>query len=124
MGGLSISNPEAAKLETKIVNSPEYRKGMAYGMIAATAFTIDVFAFYTTVDNTRLLAARRTGIEVRANAHNYDDLIPEDMAVRFANKKGELPTTWGEAIENRIKNQNSTFKSNYESGSFVEPKSK
>jgi len=45
MGGLSISNPTAAKLETKIVNSPEYYKGMAYGMAAGTVFTLDVFAF-------------------------------------------------------------------------------
>jgi len=50
---------------------------------------------FTTVDNTRLLAAQKTGIDVQAVAHNYDDLIPEDMAKRFLNKKGEVPKTWG-----------------------------
>lgn len=79
---------------------------------------------YTTVDNTRLLAAKKTGTLVRANAHNYNDVIPEDMAVRFANKKGELPKTWRDAVFNRVKNQNSQFRNNHPSGSFVNPTAK
>lgn len=78
---------------------------------------------YTTVDNTRLLAATRTGTNVQANAHDFDDLIPADRAKDFLNKKGEMPTTWGEAIENRIKKQNAEFKKSANStGTFNEPK--
>jgi len=78
---------------------------------------------YTTVDNTRLLAAKRAGIDIKANVHNFDDLIDTDMAKRFLNKKGEAPKTWGEAVQNRINNQKKTFRENYQSGSFVEPSS-
>lgn len=77
---------------------------------------------YTTVDNTRLLAAQKAGINVKAVAHNYDDLIPEEMANRFLNKQGVAPKTWGEAVENRIQNQNKQFRTNNANGSFVEPK--
>ena len=42
---------------------------------------------FTTVDNTRLVSAQEVGVNVQAVAHNYDDLIPEDMAQRFLNKK-------------------------------------
>jgi len=77
---------------------------------------------YTTVDNTRLLAAQRVGINIQANAHNFDDLIPEEAAGRFLGKDGSVPTTWGEAVGNRIKSQNAQFRNTNENGSFVEPK--
>ena len=81
---------------------------------------------YTTIDNTRLMAAQEAGINVKANAHSYNDLIPEELAPRFANKEGELPKTWGEAVKNRMKNQNSSFKAENVSGNgtFIMPKAK
>jgi hypothetical protein len=77
---------------------------------------------YTTVDNTRLMAAQKAGIDVQATAHNFDDLIPEEMAKRFMAKDGSLPKTWGEAVKNRIQNQNKQFRTSNENGSFVQPK--
>ena len=76
---------------------------------------------YTTVDNTRLAAAQLAGIDVKAVAHNFDDLIPEEVATRFADKKGNLPKTWGEAVKNRIANQNKSFRTSNENGTFVAP---
>lgn len=40
------------------------------------------------------------------------------------NKKGEVPKTWGEAIENRIQGQNAEFRKNYTetNGTYTEPK--
>jgi predicted alternative tryptophan synthase beta-subunit len=78
---------------------------------------------YTTVDNTRLLSAKKVGIDVKATVHNFDDVISPEIGKRFLNKKGELPATWGEAVQNRIDNQSKSFRESYQSGSFLEPKS-
>jgi len=77
--------------------------------------------FFTSVDNTRLLAAQKVGIDIEANAHQYTDAIPESIAIRFAAKNGSLPKTWGDAVKNRIAGQNKSFRSN-ENGSFIKPK--
>ena len=94
-----------------------------------TADPIDIVkmkdGMYTTLDNTRLLAARNSGSELKANVHNYDDLIPKDVAERLASpsKKGVLPKTWGEAIEMRTNSQTSEWRKAYGgTGSFVKPK--
>jgi hypothetical protein len=81
---------------------------------------------FTTVDNTRLLAAQEAGINVKANAHSFNDVIPEEVAKRFANKEGQLPKTWGEAVKNRMANQNSSYKAENVSGNgtFIMPKAK
>ncbi|MFD6141189.1 RHS repeat-associated core domain-containing protein, partial [Promicromonospora sp. NPDC060271] len=71
----------------------------------------------TSVDNRRVLAAKRAGIDVRATIHLFDDLIPADQAGRFATKKGVLPTTWGEAILNRIGNQGAGYRNAWRNGS-------
>ncbi|GKX28597.1 hypothetical protein SH1V18_10770 [Vallitalea longa] len=71
----------------------------------------------TTIDNTRVVAARATGIDVQAVVHNTDDLLPEHLIERFTTKKG-VPTTWGEAIELRIGKQKSSFRTNNPYGSF------
>ncbi len=71
----------------------------------------------TTIDNTRVVAARTAGIDVQAVVHNADDLLPESLIERFTTKQG-VPTTWGEAIELRIGKQNSGFRINNPYGSF------
>ena len=77
---------------------------------------------YTTTDNTRLLAAKKAGIDVKAVIHKFDDPISEGRAQYFMPKKGgDMPKTWGEAINNRIQRQNSSFRNTYQNGSFVEP---
>uniref|UniRef100_UPI0028C439CA RHS repeat-associated core domain-containing protein n=1 Tax=Listeria newyorkensis TaxID=1497681 RepID=UPI0028C439CA len=72
---------------------------------------------YTTIDNTRVAAARVAGIEVKANIRNFNDLLPADMVDRFTTKKG-VPKTWGEALELRIQKQNAGFRNNNPMGSY------
>ena len=72
----------------------------------------------TTVDNTRVVAAREAGIKVEANVHKYNDPLPEEYIERFSTKKGETPKTWGDAINNRIANQNGVFRNNNPYGSY------
>lgn len=78
---------------------------------------------YTTIDNTRVAAAREAGINVQANVHNYNDPLPSNFVNRFTTPKG-VPSTWGEATNLRILKQNSAFRGNYPSGSFDMPKMK
>lgn len=73
----------------------------------------------TTVDNTRVLAAKNAGICVQANVHTSSDPILTDFAMRFTSKKGTIPKTWGEAVTNRINNQNSTYRTTYPNGSNI-----
>ena len=56
----------------------------------------------TSIDNTRILAARKAGIEIEANVRNFDDPI-EDL-VRKASLRVDdtIPNTWGEAAVLRI----------------------
>lgn len=78
---------------------------------------------YTTIDNTRVAAAREAGINVQANVHNYNDPLPSNFVNRFTTPKG-VPSTWGDATNLRILKQNSAFRGNYPSGSFDMPKMK
>lgn len=71
----------------------------------------------TTIDNTRVAAARQAGIDVQANIHAYDDLLPVEYIDRFTTKKG-VPTTWGDAITLRIGKQNATFRDSNPYGSI------
>lgn len=60
----------------------------------------------TSVDNTRITAAREAGIEVKATIREYDE--PLTPAIRDA-RGWQNYSTWGEAISARIKQQGSTF---------------
>jgi len=72
----------------------------------------------STVDKTRVLAAKNSGIDVKAIVHAASALIPADVAVRFTSKNGRMPTTWGEAVTNRINNQNSAYRTANPYGSY------
>jgi len=78
---------------------------------------------YTTIDNTRVAAAREAGINVNANVHSYNDSLPSGFINRFTTPKG-VPSTWGEAINLRILKKNSAFRGTYPSGSIDMPKMK
>ncbi|MBC2304261.1 T7SS effector LXG polymorphic toxin [Listeria booriae] len=71
----------------------------------------------TTLDNTRVAAAREVGIDVQATVRNYDDPLPQDMVARFTTPKG-VPKTWGEATNLRIGKQKASFRNNNPMGSF------
>lgn len=73
----------------------------------------------TTLDNTRVVAARVAGIDVKAIIHEYNDPLPSQAAIeRFTTPKGGAPRTWGRAVENRIGRQSSGFRRNNPKGSY------
>ena len=60
---------------------------------------------FTSMDNTRILAARTAGIEVQANVRLITDLLTPDETIRFTEQGNPIPSTWGEAILLRIQKQ-------------------
>jgi len=56
----------------------------------------------TSVDNTRLAAAREAGINIQANIHGFNDPLPDEFYLtrRFGDAR-----TWGEAVLYRIRRQ-------------------
>lgn len=56
----------------------------------------------TSMDNTRVSAARDAGVNVQANIREFNDPLPAEM---IANRRFGDATTWGEALMGRIKNQ-------------------
>lgn len=70
----------------------------------------------TTIDNTRVVAAREAGIDAQVIIHDANELLPENLIDRFTTKKG-VPKTWGEAIELRIGKQKASFRNNNPFGS-------
>ncbi len=73
----------------------------------------------TSVNNTRVVAADETGIDVQATIHAFDEPLPEDQVGRFTTRRGGVPSTWGDAVMNRIGGQNSTFRNSYPYGAPV-----
>ena len=71
----------------------------------------------TTIDNTRVVAANYAGIDVLANVHGFDELLPGQYISRFSTPKGGVPSTWGDALLNRIGRQNSGYRNTYPYGS-------
>lgn len=49
----------------------------------------------------------------------FDDVLPQDMVSRFTTAKGGAPSTWGEALMNRIGTQSATYRNAYPFGSPV-----
>ena len=57
---------------------------------------------FTSMDNTRISAAREAGVNVQGNVRGFNDPLPADM---IANRRFGDATTWGEALTGRISNQ-------------------
>jgi hypothetical protein len=75
----------------------------------------------TSMDNTRITAAREAGIDVRATVRSFDEpLTPEIQKARGWNNY----STWGEAITGRINNQSKSFGAGNPYGSFQSPRIK
>lgn len=74
---------------------------------------------FTSMDNTRIVAAREAGIDVKANVRGFDEPLPADMLAtrRFGNAQ-----TWGEAITGRINRQTGGFGTNNPYGSSTLPR--
>jgi hypothetical protein len=71
----------------------------------------------TAIDNTRVVAAHQAGIDVQAMIHGFDEPLPPEFIGRFTTPKGGVPSTWGDAILNRVGGQNSLFRNTYPFGS-------
>ena len=74
----------------------------------------------TTIDNTRVLAARYAEIDVQANVHAFDEVLPQDLDLieRLTTPKG-VPQTWGDAVLLRIGKQNRGYRNTYPLGSNI-----
>ncbi|WP_306807157.1 VENN motif pre-toxin domain-containing protein [Snodgrassella communis] len=78
---------------------------------------------FTSMDNTRIAAAREAGIDIKANVRNFDDKLSPAEVSRFSDpRKGFVPTTWGEAITGRINKQSGGFSKNNPYGSNTPPR--
>lgn len=63
----------------------------------------------TSIDNRRLLAAREVGISAQVRIRSFDEVLTPDEVTRFTRQGHPPPTTWGEAITLRIRDQNGRF---------------
>jgi hypothetical protein len=75
----------------------------------------------TSLDNTRIVAAREAGIDVKANIRAFDEPLSAAEITRFT-KNGKVPSTWGDAVNVRIASQSGKFPVNYPYGSDKLPK--
>ena len=121
-GGVESLPPSSVRFSQTSVNGvPEIADSMrANGWVGDP---IDVVRMpdgrLTTVDNTRVLAAHQAGINVQATVHGYDEALPGEFVPRFTTPKGGTPSTWGDAVTNRIGKQNSLYRTTYPIGSPV-----
>ncbi len=77
----------------------------------------------TSMDNTRISAARDAGIRVEANVRSYDDKLTSSEIERFSDRKRDfIPQTWGEAITGRINKQSGGFGDKNPYGSYDVPR--
>ena len=77
----------------------------------------------TSIDNTRIAAAREAGIDVKATVRGFDDLLSASEIKRFTiPKKGFVPKTWGEAITGRINKQTGGFSKDNPYGASQPPR--
>ena len=92
------------------------------GFVVETDRLIDVVRMpdgqLTSLDNTRILAAQRAGVNVQARLFDYSTPLPNDLDYisRFVGRNGEVPMTYGDAVMNRISNQSSMFRNLYPFG--------
>jgi hypothetical protein len=121
-GGVESLPPSSVRFSQTSVNGvPEIANSMrANGWVGDA---IDVVRMpdgrLTTIDNTRVLAAHQAGINVQASVHGFDEALPGEFVPRFTTPKGGAPTTWGDAVVNRIGKQNSLYRTTYPMGSPV-----
>jgi filamentous hemagglutinin len=77
----------------------------------------------TSMDNTRLTAAREANVPVKARVHDYDTPLPKARAASLADpKKGYAPKTWGDAVSGRIQSQSGKFGVDNPHGSIMTPR--
>ena len=68
-----------------------------------------------------LAVTGENSVDVAANSFNADlaEVVIDPSKIRFSQSSAKgVPSTWGEAVNLRIGKQNSTFRKNYQNGSF------
>ena len=82
----------------------------------------------TAIDNTRLFAARKAGIDAKVKIHDYYAAIPKELANNYYADGKPMANTWGEAIHTRISIQKDIyfqdriFAEKYPNGTVYDPK--
>jgi RHS repeat-associated protein len=121
-GAAKSVDPKAIRFSQRSVNNADEIAG-SMSAKGWNGDAIDVVRMpdgkLTTLDNTRVLAADRAGINAQARIHNYDDALPSNFVDRFTTKKGGVPSTFGDAVTNRIGTQGAAFRNTYPSGSYI-----
>ena len=120
--------PEAVELDPKTIRFSQSSVNGAADLTHSmrkngwTGDPIDVVRMsdgkLTTIDNTRVLAASRAGINVKARIHDGSSSLPNEFIERFTTKKG-TPSSWEDAIQLRIGKQASKYKNGYPNGSNI-----
>lgn len=72
----------------------------------------------TSMDNTRLTAARETLTDIKVKIHSYNEIIPAETI----KQRQWSSNQWGQAIEERINKQSKTFRNESPNGSDSMPK--
>lgn len=75
----------------------------------------------TSIDNTRIRAAREAGIDVQANVRAFDSPLTASEIGRFT-KGIQIPSTWGDAVTIRINSQTNGFGVKYPYGADTLPR--
>ena len=75
----------------------------------------------TSIDNTRIRAAREAGIDVQANVRPFESPLTMDEIGRLT-RGGQAPKTWGDAIMIRINSQSGGFGVKYPYGAGALPR--
>ncbi|MCE2860259.1 MAG: hypothetical protein LW731_10510, partial [Oxalobacteraceae bacterium] len=75
----------------------------------------------TSIDNTRIMAAREAGIDAQVNVRSFDAPLTADEIGRFT-KGGQVPSTWGDAVMIRINSQSGRFGVKYPYGADQLPR--
>ncbi|HEX4341007.1 MAG TPA: toxin TcdB middle/N-terminal domain-containing protein [Polyangiaceae bacterium] len=114
--GVAVLSADAIRFSQSSVNGVgAIAESMAAkGWVGAPIDVVRMQSGLVSVDNTRLLAASMTDTPVRALIHDAGDAIPPIMARRFDNA-----TTWGEAVQSRIGDQNAIYRTQYPEGSWA-----
>lgn len=79
---------------------------------------------YSSLDNTRVLATRRAGINIHTNINNYNKRLPSNMLLHFEHPTAleNFAQTRDEALEYRIMKQSRVFQEKkFFAGSLKEP---
>ena len=117
-GAVEISANEIMFSQQSINDAAEIIESMeASGWVGGPVDVVSIDGKLVTLDNTRVFAAQQAGIRVQAVVHDAAETISPERGQAFLEQYGTRPSTWGEAVQQRIDNQSSGFRNAYPQGS-------